>query len=135
MNNAYVLSALKIFTQDYMLSIAQTSQSRAALRKAAGEELVGWHEDRPYSPKRGVESEARILEFPRASVGAKGEESDSNLLFFWQRSHRPDNLKEEFIEGYRKATEIYMVKTKDQEGKQKIRFASTHGVLVNKKQA
>ena len=39
------------------------------------------------------------------------------------------------FKGYRKSTEMYVVKTPTHEGKDKIRFASTNGVLVNKKQA
>ena len=37
--------------------------------------------------------------------------------------------------GYKAATNLFVIKSKDLEGKSKIRFAATNGVLVDKKQA
>lgn len=63
----------------------------------------------------------------------------SSEMLLWQRelskevetsTHKKDAMK-----GYQRATEMYVVKSQDHEGKEKIRFASTNGVLVNKKQA
>jgi hypothetical protein len=36
---------------------------------------------------------------------------------------------------YSKASEMYVVKSQSLDGKENIRFASTNGVLINKKQA
>ena len=45
------------------------------------------------------------------------------------------SVKKEAARGYARATEMYVVKTSKIEGSDSIRFASTNGVLVDKKQA
>jgi hypothetical protein len=136
MSNLYVLGALKIFTYDEMLTIAQSNKSRAALKKAAGAELVVWEDDSA-SVDEAIVPEGKVLAFKRKDEGDGGEEVESadTELLFWQRNHAPRGGSKEVVKGYKKATETFMVKTKDVEGKEKISFAATHGVLINKKQA
>ena len=43
--------------------------------------------------------------------------------------------KKDAFKGYEKSTEMYVVKTTTHDGKDKLRFAATDGVLINKKQA
>jgi len=57
----------------------------------------------------------------------------------WNREQNKDSnspvLKKEAAKEYARSTEMYVVKTATVEGKEKIRFAHTNGVLVDKKQA
>jgi len=39
------------------------------------------------------------------------------------------------VNGYKKSADMYVVKTTEVDGKEKIRIASTRGVLIDKKQA
>lgn len=125
------------------------------LKKAAGGELIVWDDaDQKPAPKKSQEKEdAKVLAFPKKTINElipmqdeapkEDEGGPSSLLtsdvILWQReltkqsgetSHKMDAFK-----GYKKSTEMYVVKTPTNEGKDKIRFASTNGVLVNKKQA
>ncbi|WP_408098248.1 hypothetical protein ACJVC5_04865 [Peredibacter sp. HCB2-198] len=105
-------------------------------------------------PQEREVTEARVLNFPKKSIAdlapqveeerpedAKTEDSTflSSEVVLWQREiarstetavHKLDAFK-----GYHKATEMYVVKTPTVDGKDKIRFAETNGVLINKKQA
>jgi len=60
-------------------------------------------------------------------------------VLLWQRElakHTDESIqKKKAFKGYKKSTEMYSVKTSTPEGKDKIRFASINGVLVDKKQA
>lgn len=126
------------------------------LKKAAGEELIAWDESPAPIPKKAVrESEAKVLEFPKKNsqfvppeeledpAKLEGESDSSHVLsselILWQREisrNTGDSVhKLDAFKGYRKSTEMYVVKTPTLDGKDKIRFASTNGVLINKKQA
>lgn len=154
-NSSFVLRALKILGLEEMLKLSEVLHvKQAPLKKAAGEELVVWDDSESIHelPKKTrPKEEAKILEFPKKTLadlapepeleGKEGE--DSGLLHsevvLWQREitrQTGDTVhKKDAFKGYRKATEMYVVKTSDVDGKDKIRFASTNGVLINKKQA
>ena len=154
---SYVLQALKILGLEEMLKLSEVLHvKQVPLKKAAGGELIAWDDaDQKPSPKKSSErEEAKVLAFPKKTINElipmqeeapskDDEDGSSNLLtsdvILWQReltkqsgetSHKMDAFK-----GYKKSTEMYVVKTPSLEGKDKIRFASTNGVLVNKKQA
>lgn len=154
---SYVLQALKILGLEEMLKLSEVLHvKQVPLKKAAGGELIVWDDADQKAPTRKSQEreDAKILAFPKKSInelipmqeeaGPKDDEGGpSNLLasdiVLWQReltkqsgetSHKMDAFK-----GYKKSTEMYVVKTPTLEGKDKIRFASTNGVLVNKKQA
>lgn len=123
-------------------------------KKAAGGELIVWDEDEEvteHSPE--PEKNAKILSFPKKTINeiesleiknqnAVTEDQSSFVhtdLMLWQREisrHSDENVqRKEAFKGYKKSTEMYVVKESTIDGKDKIRFASTNGVLVNKKQA
>ena len=157
--SSFVLRALKILGLEEMLKLSEVLHvKQVPLKKAAGEELIVWDEEPVQKPvKRTIsapETEAKVLNFPKKSItdlapqveedrpeDAKSEESTflSSEAVLWQREitrssetavHKLDAFK-----GYNKATEMYVVKTPSIDGKDKIRFAETNGVLINKKQA
>ncbi len=152
---SYVLQALKILGLEEMLKLSDVLHvKQVRLKKAAGGELIVWDDaDLNVQPRNAPREEAKVLAFPKKTISQllplqdeappKEEESTPNLftsdVVLWQRelsklsgetSHKMDAFK-----GYKKSTEMYVVKTPTNEGKDKIRFASTNGVLVNKKQA
>ncbi|WPU65306.1 hypothetical protein [Peredibacter starrii] len=161
--SSFVLRALKILGLEEMLKLSEVLHvKQVPLKKAAGEELIVW-DDEPVqkpvhrtvsAPTPGPQTEARVLNFPKKTItdlapqveedkpeDAKTEESTflSSEIVLWQREiarstdtavHKLDAFK-----GYNKATEMYVVKTPSVDGKDKIRFAETNGVLINKKQA
>jgi hypothetical protein len=151
---SFVLQALKILGLEEMLKLSEVLKvKRVPVKKAAGAELIVWDEADPKTPKKHVPETGKVLAFPKKSINdlmplqeetpeAK-EESTSDLLtsdvILWQRQltkETNENVsKNDAIKGYKKSTEMYVVKTPAEEGKTKIRFASTNGVLVNKKQA
>ena len=157
--SSFVLRALKILGLEEMLKLSEVLHvKQVPLKKAAGEELIVWDEEPVQKPvKRTLsapETEAKVLNFPKKSItdlapqveedkpeDGKTEESTflSSEAVLWQREiarssetavHKLDAFK-----GYNKATEMYVVKTPSIDGKDKIRFAETNGVLINKKQA
>jgi hypothetical protein len=153
---SFVLQALKIFSLDEILRLSQALKVKSSLmKKAAGQELIFWSDA---SENQNIEAnpiepqEAKILPFRKnenhlvpSQPPNPVEHSDAQinglisneLLFLKEITKNPDNpaLKKEAIEGYLKVTDIYVVKTTTNDGKDKIRFASTQGVLINKKQA
>lgn len=153
--STFVLRALKILGLPEIHKLAEVLQvKQVPLKKAAGEELIIWDDAEKVAPKKyqKAEAEGKVLAFPKQTINdlrpLEEETPESNEdtpdflssdLVLWQREisrqtggtvHKLDAFK-----GYKKATEIYVVKTPDHDGKDKIRFASTNGVLVNKKQA
>lgn len=150
---SFVLQALKLLVPEEILKLSEVLNERIPLKKAAGEELIFWEDDLPATQTaRTQQTEATVLEFPKKSIldlapeieeDVEGEEDKSNLLsselILWQREiarSAGDNIhKKDAFKGYKKSTEMYVVKSSDKEGKDKIRFASTNGILVNKKQA
>ena len=125
------------------------------LKKAAGEELIVWDDTTEVVTKRTMSppTDAKVLEFPKKSIAdlapqveekpPEGESESSTFLssemVLWQREITRNTEssvhKQDAFKGYNKATEMYVVKTPTIDGKDKIRFADTNGVLINKKQA
>lgn len=159
MTKSFVLQALKIFGLEEMLKLSQTGQVKAAmLKKAAGAELIVW-DDAP-EPEEHIKEEkpqATILPFkkqfseqtevagpipdPQLAQGKPSEESAnfySSEFMLWHRELSKDStapFKKDAVRGYARSTEMYVVKTPTIDGKEKIRFAGTNGILVDKKQA
>lgn len=159
MTKSFVLQALKIFGLEEMLKLSQTGQVKAGmLKKAAGAELIVWDDAPEVATLAPPEQpEAKILPFkkqfgepseisepiadPHLAQGKPSEESAnfySSEFMLWQRELSKDNtspLKKDAVQGYARSTEMYVVKSPTIDGKEKIRFAETNGILVNKKQA
>lgn len=158
MTKSYVLQAMRVFGFDEMQRLSQLAQIKtASMKKAAGAELIVWDEEGPEErpPSKPVtEQKDNILPFkknilPPLETSASHEnelehpsEESKNFhsgdFLLWQRElgrEAPKNIKTEAAKGYARSTEMYVVKTSTIEGKEKIRFAATNGVLVNKKQA
>lgn len=158
-NANFVLRALRILGLEEMLKLSEVlHEKQVPLKKAAGEELIAW--DAAVSPKKSPKpnrsAEAKILPFikkklneleplqeevPEGALNDSEEEADvlSSDLLLWQRGVSRQSevnvLKQQAVKGYQKASEMYVVKETDLTGKEKIRFAATNGVLINKKQA
>jgi hypothetical protein len=160
---SYVLKALKILGSEEILKLAEVVQKKQSFQQAAGGEFTGWGDsfEQPASAEETrPRPEGKVLAFkkerdfekyqppPAASQEnteeAPGEESSPIHLFtsemhLWQRelSKSAENSlhKQQASKGYLRASEMYVVKSKDCEGKEKLRFASTDGILINKKQA
>lgn len=151
---SFVLHALKILGPEEVLKLSQVLRiKQVPLKKAAGEELIVW-DDAPEEPKKKVIAEENnVLSFPKKTVHdhaplqpemKESEEEEgpgliTSELVLWQREmsrHNEDNVhKMDAFKGYKKSNEMYVVKESNKEGKDSIRFASTNGVLINKKQA
>lgn len=150
-----VLRALRILELEEMLKLSEVLHvKQVPLKKAAGAELIVWDDAESSSSKKAPEEEAKILSFPRKRLSElapipeekqqvkddiPGLNSMATDGVLWQRELAKHNgeiiHKTSAIKGYKKSTEIYVVKTSSDEGKDKIRFAATNGILVNKKQA
>ncbi|MFL5783377.1 MAG: hypothetical protein ACJ76H_02135 [Bacteriovoracaceae bacterium] len=121
-------------------------------KQAAGSDVVFWKQSRsePKKKEEGPRSEAKVLHFnrPAPQVEEKVEEVEtstdevrimsSDVVLLQREISRETNHethKASAKSGYQKATEMYVVKSQSLDGKEKIRFASTNGVLINKKQA
>ncbi len=161
MTKSFVLKALRIFSLDEMLKLSEAAKINSSeFKKAAGDDSVDWP-----APSQGVDSlrqdlfsrlpqEAEIIPFKRPSVppekvedkkpqktmNEKGSETLSATDFLlWQRELSRDchssHVKKEAMKGYSKIAEMYVVKTNQEGETDKIRFASTNGVLVDKKQS
>ncbi len=152
----FALKALRILGLEEVLKLSEILHERQVpLKKVAGDDFVGWNDSvGKKTPGKVVEPEpAKILAFPKKARDLEpyqepvaeasevertsGEELDDSHL--WQREINRSSTqilsKMNAFHGYKKASEMYVVKTSTPEGKDKITFASTAGVLVNKKQA
>lgn len=155
-NTPFVLKALKILGPEEILKLSEVLQiKRAPLKQAAGGEFIVWDDavdGKPEKPQE--ESLAKVLPFTKKSVlnvpslpdpaleQAPQNESEtlihSDLILFQRERGKELSAKGHQLDashGYKKATEMYVVKTTDIDGKDKIRFAQINGVLVDKKQA
>ena len=151
MSKSFVLQALRIFSLEEMLNLSQARKVKTnMLKKAAGEDLILWNDA---SEKVTSKNEDNVLAFKKTNsytqeilkpeTESKTEEESSSTVsttdfLLWQRELIKDTStpsKKDAFKGYGRATEMYVVKSATPEGKEKIRFASTRGVLVNKKQA
>lgn len=155
----FVLRALNLYGLEEILKLSKAMNvKQVPLKKAAGEELIVW-DDAPGldTPRASAAPEAKVLPFAKSkspfisqeeieeakALEAKKKEESSTFLtselVLWQREISRDSeesiQKLDAFKGYQRSTEMYVVKTQTLEGKEKIRFASTNGILVNKKQA
>lgn len=154
--SSYVLRALKILGPEEILKLSEVLHSKQLpLKKAAGEELIVWDNAADETPRKnrpGRQDEGKVLSFAKKTVldlAPLPEEkpdddqeastflSSDQVLWHRQMARQTGEVihKREALQGYRKSTEMYVVKSPGEEGKDKIRFASTNGVLINKKQA
>lgn len=157
--SSYVLRALRILGPEEMLKLSEVLHVKQKLhKKAAGGELIVW-DDAPEVAQKKTQNlkteEAKVLPFNRKPVAEESKSDDAEAtakkeddvetphidteIVLFQREitkHTGETvLKMDAFKGYRKSTEVYSVKTTTPEGKEKVRFAETNGVLVNKKQA
>lgn len=163
MAKSNVLKALRIFSLEEMLGLSQAVNVKTVLlKKASGEDLLAWSDAPPTPAERHVENsdqgqgivlpfKAKLKDFSKISESApvvedveiETEKSTSSLFstesMLWSMELAKESsapiLKKDAAKEYARSTEMYVVKTSTIEGKDKIRFASTNGVLVDKKQA
>lgn len=161
MAKSYVLKALRIFGLEEMLKLSKSALVKPALMKrAAGEDLIVWNDasEDEAQAKPSEDKLAVVLPFkkqlsdfskiseplsdPNQSKEAAPEASSpiySSEFMLWNKELNKEStvpvLKKEAVREYARSAEMYVVKTATVEGKDKIRFASTNGVLVDKKQA
>lgn len=161
MANSYVLKALRILGLEEILKLSKAAFVKPALmKKAAGEDLIVWS-DAPDNQEAQIPDEDQMgtvlpfnkhvsdfnkfseAELDPSKTKEKPVESQGNIqsteFMLWNREQPKDSnsavSKKEAAKEYAKSTEMYVVKTSTVEGKEKIRFANTNGVLVDKKQA
>jgi hypothetical protein len=157
---SYVLRALKILGLEEIVRLSQVLKVKPAMmKKAAGQELVSWSDASDQAEVHQVPDSpplATILPFKKEQPRREPEQNStpndpaqsteveipnlvSSEFMLWQRELTKDVssplMSKEAVKGYSKSTEMYVVKTPSADGTDKIRFASTKGVLVNKKQA
>ncbi len=150
----YVLRALCILGPEEILKLAHVlNREEVSFKKASGDDVIFWKQEITAAKKREArpETEAKILQFKRptpvveeASQNVSEETSpelkilSSEVILIQREISRETSTevhKSAAKSGYSKASEMYVVKSKTLDGKQNIRFASTNGVLINKKQA
>ena len=159
MAKSFVLRALRILGLEEILKLSKAAFVKPALMKrAAGEDLIVWN-DAPETQDIHTgpedESKGKVLpfkknladfaksEFDAEKAKAESSEAQSSMqsteYVLWNREQtqaaNSPVLKKEAAKEYARSTEMYVVKTSTVEGKEKIRFANTNGVLVDKKQA
>lgn len=148
--SSFVIRALSLLGLNEILGL---SNVKIPMKKAVGEEILFWDDDFEANHSKHQPEEATVLSFPKKTINqielmqpsSSGEEGLSSTgivaseLLLLQREiskHSGEHgQKLEAFKGYRKSTEMYVVKTPSEDGKDKIRFAATDGILVNKKQA
>ena len=150
----YVLRALCILGPEEILKLAHfLNREEVSFKRASGDDVVFWKQEGAAAKKREEfpKSEAKILNFtgPRPAVEEQpeivtdGASPDLNIMssevILIQREISRETTTEVHKTAakscYSKASEMYVVKSQSLDGKQNIRFASTNGVLINKKQA
>jgi hypothetical protein len=160
---SYVLKALRIFGLEEMLKLSKSALVKPVmLKKAAGEDLIVWsdasEEETQTQAKAPEETLGVVLPFKKqlsdfAKITETGVETKnskeppleasspiySSEFILWNKELNKETSvpasKKEAAREYARSAEMYVVKTSTVEGKDKIRFASTNGVLVDKKQA
>lgn len=147
-----ILKAFNLLGPSEILKIAHVlAEWSPALKKVAGDDLVVWDDASSHPPQK--ETEAKVIPFPeRKGREASPEplqetitgEADStpiysteSVLMSREMSHRAQENMTKLTakKGYQSSSEILMLKSKDLSGKSKTVFASTKGVLVDKKLA
>ncbi len=150
----YVLRALCILGPEEILKLAHIlHREEVSFKKVSGDDFVFWKDGKATPKKQEMKpkTEAKILHFSRPapeleekivtsdeSTGDEKSQILSSEVILMQREISRESAsgshKASAKTGYQKATEMYVVKS-NVDGKEKIRFASTNGVLINKKQA
>jgi hypothetical protein len=149
---SFVLEALSLYDLEKIYDLGSVLLERKVpLKKASGEQVVFSSESgakkRASSESSNNNETPNILPFKKSSqednqTKKKPEEVDPRLnteLMMWQREasrELGENIKKsEAFSGYKQSNQLYVVKQESSEGKNKLKFASTFGVLVDKKQA
>lgn len=161
MAKSFVQNALRIIGLEEILKLSRAALVKPVmLKKVAGEDLVVWDDASGPAEQTPVAADpvlAKVLPFkkpisefeqvidsrPLAGEAIKPTEPQINIqsteLMLWGRELGKDlsdpAFKKNGAKEYAKSSDVYIVKTSAVEGKEKFRFASTNGVLVNKKQA
>lgn len=149
----FVLQALSILGPEEILKLSEVAHHKHhSLKKAAGEDLVVWDEENP-APKSRRPSGAKVLPFQRdlfkeiagtdhSSQSEVVESEDEDVMNETElvlkqrdinRSLDENSHKLDAIKGYQNSSEAYLVKSTVVDGVKEHRFASTTGVLINKK--
>jgi len=151
---SFVLEALGILGLEEILKLSSVLlEKKVPLKRAAGENLVILSDD-AQARRRSKKEDDNLLSFssPQKSAVQKDQhkEEDPRInqgespyiesdLHLWQREVSKDNdgpsKNLEAFKGYKESTQLYVVKQESTDGKNKLKFASTNGVLVDKKQA
>jgi hypothetical protein len=151
-NFSRILEALKVLGPDRIHKLSEVLlRGQMTMKKAVGESFESWSGAPEKEPRPKAQPEGKVLPFKKpqqeslfASPAEPPKEEESSTLMssdflLWQRdiakSKEAQAHKKEAVQGYKQATDMYIVKTPTIDGKEKIRFASTNGILVNKKQA
>jgi hypothetical protein len=153
-----ILEALSLYDQDKILDLCKVLlEKKIPFKKAAGEDVLFSSTNNleraslginktEVKKKSQVEERHLILVKDQADLGQKKKkkenvEEDFRLnseLLMWQReaSKEIDGVlkKSEAVKGYKQLNQLYVVKEESEDGKNKLKFASTHGVLIDKKQ-
>jgi len=155
MAKSLVLQALGILGLQDILKLTEVLRKKqgtltGSLKKVAGDELNDWNNE---TKKTKKDTDAKVLNFPKKTLldfeypTDDGKEEDKEggpkvtpaEVVLWQREMAKESSdaiqKMDAMKGYRRSTEMYVVKSQSDDGKEKIHFASTNGILVNKKQA
>ncbi len=148
-----ILKAFNLLGPSEILKIAHVlGEWSPSLKKVAGDDLVVWDDASAHPPK---EKTAEIIPFPEKKEAREipleplhqetpqGESekshiySSESLLMSREMSHRAQENMTKLTarKGYQGSSEILMLKSKDLSGKSKTVFASTKGILVDKKLA
>lgn len=150
-----ILKTFNLLGPSEILKIAQVlGEWTPALKKVAGDDLVVW-DDASVHPSSKENVEAKVIPFPERKTESReapmeplreapeGQPdstpiySTESVLMSREMSHRvQENMtKLKAKKGYQGSSEILMLKSKDLSGKNKTVFASTKGILVDKKLA
>lgn len=155
-NNSAVLRAFSLIGPEEILKLSQVLHVATGLKKVVGESYTLWDEGpaRP-APSRPL---GKVLQFPinKSSVPeseavpephlkppADGKVFDAPFItgeaavLYRQISREAEEHLQKCAAktGYQKAGAVLMVKTPIEGGREKVHFASTNGVLVDKKSA
>ena len=150
----YVLRALCILGPEEILKLAHVlNREEVTFKKASGDDVVVWKQEKVSAKKEEARprTEAKVLQFsrPASVIEERAEKTPEDLSDDSQimsseviliqreiaRETSSEGQKASAKSGYSRANDMYILKSQSLDGKEKIRFASTNGVLVNKKQA
>ena len=150
----YVLRALCILGPEEILKLAHVlNREEVTFKRASGDDVVVWKQQKVLvkNVEERPRTEAKVLQFSRPAPmleeeALKGpeERTDETLIMSSEviliqreiaRESSTEGHKAAAKSGYSRANEMYIVKSQSIDGKEKIRFASTNGVLIDKKLA